>query len=290
MHVLPVDCRIQTRGISLVSRCRCCSSPQTESLVHLFIHFEIALAVWKCFGEILRIPYRFSSITQALSTWMAPVTNSSQYGMCRASVAAYITLEIWVARCAATFEGTPMKARSICLTVFRRVQLLNLIHIPKQNSAPIQVSLLAIMGINQAKIRHKPGRWCKWDKPSPGWFKLNVDGSAIAGVITGGGVVRDWEGRFIFGFSVYYGNGTNSLAEFLALKDGLNMCREFSLDQVVIESDSELVVKEMKARKISNWRLEYPLRECLLLFPNNFRISHGFRRRNQVADRLAAVS
>lgn len=50
----------------------------------------------KCFGTIFRLPSlkRFSLGTL------------SHYDLCRASVAAYIFWEIWVARCAATFEGT----------------------------------------------------------------------------------------------------------------------------------------------------------------------------------------
>lgn len=60
---------------------------------------------------------------------------------------------------------------------------------------------------------------CKWDKPSQGWFKLNVDGSAIDGVITGAGIFRDHQGGLIGGFSTCYGNGTNILAEILALRD-----------------------------------------------------------------------
>lgn len=83
----------------------------------------------------------------------------------------------------------------------------------------------------------------------------------------------------------YYG-----IAEFLALKDGLKLCRELNIDPVLIESDSELVVKAIEARKVSNWQLEYPLPKCLMSFSDNFKIAHGFRQKNQVADRLAAVA
>lgn len=53
-HVLLVYCWIQTRGITLASRCRCCSTPQLESLRHLFIQSKVARAVWKfsvCYGN-----------------------------------------------------------------------------------------------------------------------------------------------------------------------------------------------------------------------------------------------
>lgn len=51
-----------------------------------------------------------------------------------------------------------------------------------------------------------------------GALKLNVDGSAKDGVITGGGVIRDKEGKFIAAFSSFYGNGTNNEAESLTLQ------------------------------------------------------------------------
>lgn len=55
--------------------------------------------------------------------------------------------------------------------------------------------------------------------------KLNIDGSARDNIITGGGVIWDSFGRFIAGFSIYFGNGKNTLAEFLALREGLYLCR-----------------------------------------------------------------
>lgn len=59
-HAIPVDCHVRTRGILMVSRCRCCRAFQEESLVHLFINSEVAREVWRCFGQIFRLPYVFS--------------------------------------------------------------------------------------------------------------------------------------------------------------------------------------------------------------------------------------
>lgn len=99
------------------------------------------------------------------------------------------------------FDGTPMNARTICILVFRRVQLINLIFVPRRCSTLVQENTLAIMGINRSQIRSKPGIWCKWERPPPGWFKLNSDGLAIHGIITGGGVMLDQEGNLIGEFS-----------------------------------------------------------------------------------------
>lgn len=240
-HGLPVDCSVETRGIQMVSRCRCCSQSQTESLQHLFVQSEIAMAVWKCFGEIFRLLTQFTSILQALNICMAPTSNNTQYGICRASVAVYIYREIWV-RCAATFEAKAMRARAICLRVLQRVQLINLATTPTKGPSKIQENSLAKMGISRAKVRKKRGVWCKWDKPSPGWFKLNIDGSANDDAIMGGSIIRDHHGNLICAFSAFYGQGTNNL---FALRDGLLMCLALNLERVRIESDFMIVVSAM---------------------------------------------
>lgn len=167
-----------------------------ETLRHLFIQSEVAISVWKCFGEIFRIPFNFRSITQAMTCWI-------QYCVGRIGVAAYIFLVIRVIRCRANFECERMSTRAICLKVIYRVQLLTMVHAPKRASFVIQSNTLNLIGVSQNPIQTKRGRWVKWDKPFLGWFKLNIAGSARAGIITGGGVVQNFEGEFIAGFSNY---------------------------------------------------------------------------------------
>lgn len=64
-HALPVDSRIQTRGILIASRCHCCHNHEVESLSHLFISFEVACGLEMLWG-MFRLPYHFPSTTQAM--------------------------------------------------------------------------------------------------------------------------------------------------------------------------------------------------------------------------------
>lgn len=121
LHALPIDSRVQSRGIVLAFGCRCCRNHEEENLRHIFILSEVASAVWKCFGEIFHLTHNFQTIHQALATWMDPVTPTTQYGVVRLGVATYIFREILVARSRATFEGDSMSARAICLKVLSRV-------------------------------------------------------------------------------------------------------------------------------------------------------------------------
>ena len=46
---LPVDEKLQHRGIELVSRCQCCRSPSLESFSHVFLSSQSAISVWEYF-------------------------------------------------------------------------------------------------------------------------------------------------------------------------------------------------------------------------------------------------
>lgn len=50
---------MQAKGILLVSRHRCCKNQPKESIFHLFIQSEVATEVWKNFGQIFRVPYKY---------------------------------------------------------------------------------------------------------------------------------------------------------------------------------------------------------------------------------------
>lgn len=104
-------------------------------------------------GDIMerfsRIPSTFNSLLQALSLWMLRCNSESQYGLCRIAVAAYILQEIWVVRCRATYDDTPMSARDICLKINQRVQLLNLIISSKIPSKNIHLYMLEALGIDR---------------------------------------------------------------------------------------------------------------------------------------------
>lgn len=54
------------------------------------------------------------------------------------------------------------------------------------------------------------------------------------------------------GFSHFYGEQTNNMAEFLALKDGLNLCKQRNISPVIIESDSLVVVTAVRLAKSDN--------------------------------------
>lgn len=80
----------------------------------------------------------------------------------------------------------------------------------------------------------------RWSLPPHSKFKLNTDGASRGnpGVAGGGGVLRDHNGSMLLAYAFNYGVTTNFAAEFLAIFDGLRICRALQLPVHVIEVDS----------------------------------------------------
>lgn len=96
-----------------------------------------------------------------IKTWFYKIGTLSYFEVCRVGAASCSLWEIWVARCAATFEGTPMNARRICLKFISQVQLLSLTFTPKKPFERIQTHLLGIIGVQAKCVRLKCGKWCQ---------------------------------------------------------------------------------------------------------------------------------
>lgn len=172
--------------------------------------------MWQCFGEIFRQPLQFSSIGQVLRIWMPKLGRLSQFDFIKAGIAAFAFWELWVFRWDATYDGRQMNGKRICMKVIARVQLLSLTFNPSKPSTNLQIHIMGIIGLQPKLIREKRGTWCRWERPLLS-CKLNIDGSARGDDITGGGVLRNTMGRVIASFSHYFGQGTITMAEFLAL-------------------------------------------------------------------------
>lgn len=78
------------------------------------------------------------------------------------------------------------------------------------------------------------------------------------------------------------------MAEFLALKDGVTLCKALHISPVLIESDSIIVVSAIRLGRSEDLRFAYVLRDCLQLYTQDCEIVHDFWQKNVAADRLAA--
>ena len=120
---------------------------------------------------------------------------------------------------------------------------------------------------------------------------INTDGGARgnpgpAGI---GVVICDEHHRLVSEHKEYIGEATNNVAEYRALILALNQASRIGADDLLIQMDSELIVRQMQGRyKIKEPSLKILAGEVLKL-KNHFKkveFKHVRREQNKEADRL----
>ena len=131
----------------------------------------------------------------------------------------------------------------------------------------------------------------KWGRLKIGWVKLNTDGLSLGnpGAVGGGGVIRDWSGIWIVGFSRKIGIAMSLLAELWAIRDGLMLCIDRSLVMVEVELDAKAVVDMLTNSQYSNIAIAPLIEDCRYLISQicQMRIKHCYHESNRCADKLA---
>ncbi|KAL3846223.1 hypothetical protein ACJIZ3_003626 [Penstemon smallii] len=121
----------------------------------------------------------------------------------------------------------------------------------------------------------------KWIKPSIGWHKLNTDGSVRSNLH------RDW----IVGFSSKLGDVTITHAELLAAREGLRLAWERRVQRIIVEMDSEVVLKMINEADTDIHPLGGIIEDCrgLIRKPWDCQVIHTRRNGNVCADALAKM-
>ena len=123
-------------------------------------------------------------------------------------------------------------------------------------------------------------------------WRLMVDGAARGnpGPAGCGAVICDGNGAVIKELSRYLGHATNNVAEYQALLMGLEALIELKRNKIVVQSDSQLLVRQLNGEyRVKDEKLKalYQRATGLLRQFGSYRIVHVRRELNQAADRLA---
>jgi len=122
-------------------------------------------------------------------------------------------------------------------------------------------------------------------------FQANIDGGSRGnpGPAAYGVVIRDGGGAIVARLKKYIGQTTNNVAEYFGLIAALDYAQTHSVRALRIESDSELMVKQMRGQyKVKSVELK-PLFERARKMAQtleSFRIEHVYREQNREADAL----
>jgi ribonuclease HI len=123
-------------------------------------------------------------------------------------------------------------------------------------------------------------------------YRANIDGGSRGnpGPASYGVVIRDGRGAIVARLKKYIGRTTNNVAEYYGLIAALDYAQSNGIRAMRIESDSELLVKQMRGiYKVKSEDLR-PLFERAKKMASTlefFRIEHVYREQNAEADALA---
>jgi ribonuclease HI len=129
-------------------------------------------------------------------------------------------------------------------------------------------------------------------KPATAAYRANIDGGSRGnpGPASYGVVIRDPRGEIVARLKKYIGRMTNNVAEYYGLIAALDYAQSHGIRALRVESDSELLVKQMRGQyKVKNADLR-PLFERAKKMSQaleSFRIEHVYREQNREANALA---
>jgi len=123
-------------------------------------------------------------------------------------------------------------------------------------------------------------------------WRANIDGGSRGnpGPASYGVVIRDPRGEIVARLKKYIGRTTNNVAEYYGLIAALDYAQSHSVGALRIESDSELLVKQMRGQykvKSADLKPLYERAKKMSQTLASFRIDHVYREQNREADALA---
>lgn len=198
-----------------------------------------------------------------------------------------ICWEIWKKRCAFRYEEQKTSSYRLINLIKDSMLLLvtvhfNLPHIFDWN--PLMEKLTRIKPI----LKIIPIKWAK-----PPDYKLNTDGCSKGnpGASGGGGCLRDHNGNLVMAFRSFLGNCTNNFAEASAILIDMNWCINNGILNVIIESDSMIVINSINKKMTSHWQIRSIIEKIEdLKEKGQFYFAHCYREANTVADTAQKVN
>jgi len=123
-------------------------------------------------------------------------------------------------------------------------------------------------------------------------WRLMVDGAARGnpGEAGCGAAIFDENGAVVKTLSRYLGRATNNVAEYEALLMGLEALLQLGARKIVVQSDSELLVRQLNGQyRVKDEKLKALFQRAVTLLRqfDSYRILHVGRETNKLADRLA---
>ncbi|KAL0301642.1 UNVERIFIED_CONTAM: hypothetical protein Sradi_6441000 [Sesamum radiatum] len=230
---IPVDFRIQRKGIQLASQCQCCKQVETQE--HLFLLSEKSQLVWRHFADLfnLQIP-QTANICHMVQAWKFS-TAFDHASHIRLVLPILILWFIWTERNDSKHRHMGFQSKRV---IWRIHNYLWCLHVskelgPKQWRGDMHVAAKLGFQISHLK-QEKNIVIVRWIKPRGHGMKLNTDGASkgSTGLAGAGGIIRDARGHTIVAFQEFLGLATNTFAEISAVAKGLEIAHNMGLNDI----------------------------------------------------------
>lgn len=277
---------------------------------HLLNLCPFTSTVWDWVASVFRHTDQDKlSITNTLKNWRKNFSGNEIVNKSWTLVPSLVIWDVWKECNGEIFKRKTSMPQHIIAQILRQLKdtVRGLLwKVPKNPPLPqeacilLQLGLESIVpqGINKG-VRQTNASMDIWKPPPHGFLKVNIDGASKGnlGLAGFGGVIRDEQGRIKEIFHSHLGKATNNMAKLMALDQFLEILVDLNSHNVIIEADSELIIKATK--KMCNgttlenvskhWRLSQVFHRIhthlhTLRTVNFF---HVKRKANMLADHLA---
>ncbi|KAL2242478.1 UNVERIFIED_CONTAM: putative ribonuclease H protein [Sesamum indicum] len=284
---IPVDQRIQSKGIQLASKCTCCSNIES----HVFLEGPEISKVWDFFARKFNTTFpSTNNITLFLSFWRFSSIGKNHI---RTILPMLILWFCWLERNDAKHRGMKFNSDRIIWKVHQFINTISRTKLTTLLNWKGDANIASTMGFPTYVKRRTTLMKVKWNKPDRGWIKINTDGASKGnpGPAGAGGIARDERGAAIFAFYEFIGEATNMYAEVYGLFKALQICQTENFNRIWIEVDAVNIIRLIKEPSKGHWTLQHMLsRINLFLKRVEFRITHIYREGNMAADHLANLA
>lgn len=119
---------------------------------------------------------------------------------------------------------------------------------------------------------------------------MNTDGSKKGDHTSGGGIARDSNGNFIYGFNMVFDHHDILRAELKAILEGILLCKQLGFSNYSLETDSSIAYSMIKNSDKEQRQYSYVLRWIRANMDDVNHVRLIYREANKVADLLAKVA
>jgi len=226
---LPSKSELKRRHVARESHCEVCGS-RDETLLHVFFDCPLAKRFWKEVKKETGMPV--PSIQSC--TWARDVLHMRSGRIATTETIICGAWALWTGRNA---RGHGCKSWE-----------------PGATARFISKLLEDLASLKRAPVVRPRAPKTKWEKPSPGWFKINTDAGFDQVTNTGsaGVVIRDQDGLVAGGSARWFEDVPDVLtAEAMAAREGLELAVELGLDRVMLEVDCQELSKLLLSQHAS---------------------------------------